>query len=419
MNILHIASSDTEGGASRAAHRLHRELTKLGVNSRMFVRKKGSGNSDIRSPGGAFAKSMAVIAPFLDWKLTKTFYPRKEKGLFSCNMFLGMNIPADEVERADLIHLHWLGTGAVNFSDIKKFGKPVVWRLPDMFPFTGGCHYSGECQAYEEQCGACPFLGSRAQHDVSWFNLRRKRQAIARIEKLEAVAPSRWLADCASRSSVFAGRTVHTVNTGVDLNAFAPLEKNAARQLLGLVVDPGQKVIAFGAVKAQESKRKGGALLYEAIRTMVAQTKGADKYKLLVFGASEIPENDLPVETMLLGHLSDDLTLRIVYSAADVFVVPSLEENLPNTGLEALACGTPVVGFYVGGMPDLVQEGRNGSLAKNIDALSLAERLEWVLQDEVRLAALCRNARIVAEESFDLERQASDYLRIYEAFLER
>jgi len=419
MKILHIGENDSFGGASRASYRIHRGLLAAGAESRLFVRSKFSDDATVLTCSGERAQFGAYVAPKIDSFLKRRLHPKCSRDTFSINLFPGMSIPQKLVSEADIIHLHWIGQTTLSYKDIYKFNKPIVWRFPDIFPLTGGCHCSGGCDKYVSECGACPFLESSRDYDLSTYNFRKKLKAIQRVDKLVVAAPSRWMVRCASNSRIFQGRDIRHVPTGVDLEAFSPMDKKQARRLLGLDENCAKKVVAFGAVGAGSLPRKGFPFLHSAIQALSgASTEDAGNYKLLVFGSSNDSfGEELGVDIEYLGRFYDDVSLRLVYAAADVMIVPSTEENLPNNGLEAFACGTPVVGFNIGGMPDLIDDKVNGRIACEINADSLADCIRWVLADDERHKALCRSAREKAEQCFDLKRQVDDYLTIYRDLL--
>jgi glycosyltransferase involved in cell wall biosynthesis len=417
MRILHISETDI-GGASKAANRIHHALIKQGVHSIRFVRRKFSSDPTILTHSGLYTRLKTAIITRISSSVTNFIYPNRKKNAFSNSIFTAMKIPRKLVEHSDIIHLHWLGLTSLNFSDIPKFNKPIVWRLPDMFPFTGGCHYSGGCERYINECSICPFLDSHRRYDLAYFNYRKKLKAIQQIKNLVVSAPSSWLTACALKSKVFEGKNVLKVPTGVNLELLTPLDKRVARNILGLKSYSDCKIISYGAATPRIT-RKGYDLFCSSLKYLAEKfDDNINMYKLLILGKLDKPlDNTFGIETITIGHLFDEVSLKIFYSAADVFVAPSIEENLPNTAIEALACGTPVVGFNVGGMPDIIVDKLNGRIAKSIEPQALAECTQWVLEDANRHLNLCKEARKFAEKNFDLTRQVSDYMMIYEKLL--
>jgi len=413
LKVLHISAFDDLGGAAQAAYRLHYALLHQGVESRFFVSKKKSSKPFVIKNESAVARFWENAITSLD-KLPQRYYKLKQKEPFSNNFLPGMRIPKSEVQWADIIHLHWLGSGHIHPRQISNFHKPVVWRLPDMFAFTGGCHYSTGCSRYEQHCGQCPKLAKPGRKDISFLNWKRKNNAYSKVKNMTIVAPSNWLSQCAENSSLFQYKDVIQIGTGVNISQYKPIEKALALKALGLEHLRSKKIIAFGAVNAIHDQRKGYKQLIQAIDSLQQSSSFITDFCLLVLGGyKESVREKLPVESHYLGHLSDQISLNLTYNAADVFVVPSLEENLPNTGLEAMACGTPVVGFNVGGMPDLVDHKVNGFLATPYESDELSQGIQWVLQSEEKYEKLSELARDKIIKKFDLEVITKEYISLY------
>jgi glycosyltransferase involved in cell wall biosynthesis len=283
-----------------------------------------------------------------------------------------------------------------------------------MWPFTGGCHYSHDCEAYRRSCGACPELLSHAQWDLSRWVARRKASAWKDLN-LTIVTPSSWLAERAAASSLFAGYRIHVVPLGINTSVYRPIDQSVARHLLGLPTD--KKLILFGALGADTNGRKGRDLL-EAALLRVKNPELRSSLQLVVFGAAEgARPNELSAMTTYLGHLHDDLSLALAYSAADVMVVPSREDNFPLTALEALACGAPLVGFDATGARDLIDHQETGYLARSFDVDDLLHGLVWVLENDERRQLLARQARRKVEQRFTIERVANIYVDLYDEIL--
>ena len=285
-----------------------------------------------------------------------------------------------------------------------------------MWPFTGGCHYSGECDRYTQSCGVCPQLHSNQNWDISRWVWQRKNKAWKNLN-LTIITPSRWLADCAKNSSLFEDLRIEVIPYGLDTKKYKPLDKQFARNLLGLPVD--KQIVFFGAMSATSDRRKGFHLLLPALQKLSQFQVWQDRLELAVFGASQpINPPNFGFRTHYLGRLNDDISLALVYSAADVFVAPSIQDNLPNTVMEALACGTPCVAFKIGGIPDMIEHEQNGYLAQPFDVEELATGIAWVLEDSERYHKLCDRAREKVEQEFTLEIQASKYLKLYNEILQ-
>jgi glycosyltransferase involved in cell wall biosynthesis len=313
------------------------------------------------------------------------------------------------VMAADVVSLYWINGAFVSPEGLSGLTQPIVWRLSDVWPFTGCCHYPGGCPRFEQQCGHCPQVRCPSANDASHRLWQRKKTAWQNLD-MTVVAPSRWMASLAKRSSLFSDRHVEVIPTGVDLDRFRPINKLEARAKFGIPAD--KKVVAFGAVNPQGDARKGFSELRLALE-MLAASPAASNVLAIVFGSDD-PLPTLPVQALSLGRLRDDDSLSAAYSAADVVVVPSLEDNLPNVALEAIACGTPVAGFDIGGMPDIVLQGRSGRLAPSRDAAALGRMLSELLVNDALLNQMRNDARRHAMEHFSLTGQARTYLNLYD-----
>jgi glycosyltransferase involved in cell wall biosynthesis len=274
----------------------------------------------------------------------------------------------------DLLHLHWVGNGFIPIAALPRFGLPVVWTMHDMWPFTGGCHYADDCRRFTDACGHCPRLRSARNHDLSRRILAAKKRRWP-LGRMVMVSPSHWLAGCARESALLRGATIRVVPNPIDTRLYRPLDRAAARSHLDWPLhDP---IILVGSVSRSDDRRKGLDLLLEALPRVAARLP---RCCLAVFGAAsgttQVPSS---LRVLPVGHLQDDLALALVYMSADLVVTPSREDNLPNVMVEALACGTPVVAFRLGGFPDLIEDRVNGCLVTPFDAAGLAEAIVWSL----------------------------------------
>jgi glycosyltransferase involved in cell wall biosynthesis len=340
-------------------------------------------------------------------------YPKRNPNAFWSNNWFPNGLSFQKLN-PDIYHFHWIGSGFVPISAMSQISQPIVWTLHDEWAFTGGCHYSGGCDRFQEQCGNCPQLNSGIEVDLSRRNWDKKRRNWEDLN-IHVVTPSHWLAECAKRSSLFRGREVSVIPNGIDLNIYRPIEKATARDILNLPTS--KKFILFGASGNISDTRKGFDYLLEALRKVSSNFN--EEIEFLVFGASHADNiASLGVPTHFLGYLHDDVTLALMYSAANVFVAPSREDNLPNTIMESLACGTPAVAFRVGGIPDLIEHQQNGYLAAPFDTDDLAQGIEWVLEDTQRHTQLGLRARQKVENEFDVVKIAEKYRVLYHSLLD-
>ena len=407
MNILIVNTSDIHGGAAIAAFRLMNALLREGEHVKMLVRDKQSAHT-------------AVIAA--DSKLQNRLNFYLERGvIFLRNGFTkqylfdisianrGLSItdlPA--FREADVIHLHWINQGMLSLDEIGRIiasGKKVVWTMHDMWPFTGICHHAAGCTRYERSCGECPYLKTPSRNDLS-RQLFLTKQAVYARGGITFVACSNWLRELAAKSPLTAGHQVVSIPNPIDTAVYSPMDKREARQRLNLPAD--KKIVLFAAVNASDP-RKGMDYLAEASRIMAQQHD--DILFLIAGNDGEELGKRLSLPARSLGYVAPQ-DMPGVYNAADLFVTPSLQENLPNTIMEAMACGTPCVGFHTGGIPEMISHGTNGYVAVYRDAADLAKGILRILfgNDAGLLSAEAR--RKVVEE-YSQEKIAQRYRQLY------
>ena len=410
MNVLVVSNYDVKGGAARATYRLHKGLQSIGVDSQILVGYKFSDDKTVRLMPTKFGENFKSLRPKLN-RLPLKLYPKLGQVIFSPQW-----VPdslAWEVAKInpDVINLHWVCEGYMQIETLAKFNKPMVWTLHDMWAFTGGCHYSESCDRYIDACGACPQLHSTKDADISRWIWQRKAEAWKKLN-LTLVSPSVWLAKCANSSSLFKDFRVEVIPNGIDIQMYKPINSQWAREILNLPKD--KQIVLFGIAGGTSNRWKGFNLLVSALQSL-SKSGWNDRIELLVFGSSQ-PENDVELgfKAHYLGNLADDISIATVYAAADVFVAPSVYDNLPNTVMEAAACGIPSVAFNIGGLPDMIEHCSNGYLAKPYETEDLARGIAWVLEDPDRHEKLCHNARMKVEAKFTLEVQAREYQKLYE-----
>jgi glycosyltransferase involved in cell wall biosynthesis len=414
LNALLLSIADGSGGAARAAYRLHQSLRKTDIDSHLLVQSKVTDDPTSITLQNKIEKGLASLRPAINAIPLKLFTQADSK-TYSIQWLPERVATKVNQLNPELINLHWICDGFLKIETLPKFKTPLVWTLHDMWPFTGGCHYSGECDRYTEHCGCCPQLGSEQSFDFSSCVWQRKHKAF-KVLNLTLVTPSQWLANCAQSSSLFRGRRIEVIPNGLDLQIYKPIDSHMARQILNLPQD--KQLILFGAVRATSDRRKGFHFLQPALHQL-SQITQRDNIQLVIMGASAPPHPlNLGFETHYLGTLKDDVSLALAYSAADVFVAPSVQDNLPNTVLEAIACGTPCVAFDIGGMPDLIKHKHNGYLARPYEIEDFAQGINWILDDRERLQKLSEASRAKAEQEFTLTLQASRYRDLFQEIVE-
>ena len=411
MKALHLNTYDIFGGAACAAFRLHKQLPAVGIKSVMLVQQKESSVDSTIGPKSNLSKSIAHLRTPLD-HLPKLLYRNRKSTIYHFQWLPDFLIKKIRAVNPDVVHLHWICRGFVNVSNVARIKIPIIWTLHDMWPFTGGCHYPSDCERYKKSCGKCPQLGSKSENDLSRWTWSRKSRLWKNLD-LTLVAPSRWMKTRVQYSSLFKNKTVEVIPNGIDINRFRPLDRKMARSCLDF--SQKKQLILFGALNATSDRRKGFQYLTPCLQRL-SQTKTGSEAELIVFGASK-PANppDFGLKTTYLGHLQDEISISMIYAACDVFIAPSIEDNLPNTVMEAMACGTPCVAFDIGGVPEMIDHLKNGYLAAPRDPNDLARGIEWVLENKNRLISLGKEAREKVEKEYDLSRVAKQMASLYES----
>jgi glycosyltransferase involved in cell wall biosynthesis len=413
--VLHLSTDDITGGAARCAYRLHTGLTRLGHDSRMLVGRRRSADPAVRLAGSKDGLSSDLRKRVHRWRKVRTearyarTWPERPEA-FSDGRSPHRIEWSTALSDCDVVNLHRVE----DFLDYESFFRsaaarpPLVWTFHDMHALTGGCPYGAGCDRFEARCGACPQLGSSDERDVSRRTLERKHALFDSLppDRLRVVTPSRWMAREVERSSLMGGRfRVTVIPYGLDTDEFTPRDRNAARDALGIPQDA--RVVLFVA-QVLNNRRKGFAALTGALESL----RDVPGLFLLSLG-SGAPTLDVPVPHLHLASVGSDRLLSVIYSAADAFVLPSLQDNLPATALEALACGTPVIGFDAGGIPEIVREGVTGRLAPAGDVAAFADATRDLLSDPVERERLADQCRRTAVREYALEVQARRYLELY------
>jgi glycosyltransferase involved in cell wall biosynthesis len=413
VKVLILSTNELEGGAARAAYRLHQGLLEQGTDSHMLVQSRSTEHPRVHAPQAKINRGLSAIRPTLDQLPMALFAPAGRQG-FAAQWFPDQLAGRVKRLQPDILNLHWVCKGFLKIETLSHFSAPIVWTFHDMWAMTGGCFYAGDCAAFQQECGKCPKLESRRGNDLSRWVWRRKKRAWRDVA-VTVVCPSRWMARQAAQSALFAGRRIEVIPNGLDLQRFRPFERSQARDMLGL--PQNKHLLLFSAVRASHNPYKGFSLL-PAIFERLSGIGALDQVELVVLGETDAQAvSSMPVHTHLLGHLHDEVSLALAYSAADVLLAPSLQDNFPNSVLEALACGTPVVAFNVGGIPEMVEHQADGYLVDAGDTASFAAGVRWILEDAGRRAVLSGQARQRAVAQFDQSIQVRRYLELYAQLL--
>ncbi len=382
MKILLINKSDVSGGAAIACRRLFNSLSNYGLDTKMLVQEK---KLNIRNIEGRSTNSFQKAMNFIRFAYEKIYFLKYEASKDVRFSFSVANTGEDITKKkifkdSDIIHLHWFNQGFLSLKSLEKIiksKKKIIWTLHDMWAFTGGCHYSGNCGNYINACGNCSFLKSNSDKDLS-NKIFLKKNKIYENSNITFVTCSKWLADTAKRSRLLQNQNVVSIPNPIDINIFKPLNKSNLRLKYNL--DNNKYYILFGAANISH-KRKGIHHLIEALKIISNKyPKKADKIEVLLFGKSNNTLiESIPFKIHNLGYLNDSNEIVEAYNLADLFVLPSLEDNLPNTIIESLACGTPAVAFKTGGIPEIIDNNKNGYLANYMSNEDLAFGIHKVL----------------------------------------
>ncbi len=415
MRVVHICTIPTG-----AAYRLHAGLRRLGVDSAMVVAEIPEGTDDptlvlFRPPGNfpnRIRRRLVRTAIARDFGRYRSTRPDGTGYFFDDRSPHGGDI-FPQLPPCDVIHLHTM----LGLTDFRAFFARVrgtlrvVRTLHDMSFFTGGCHQDWGCGRFRERCGACPQLGSRDPNDLSRQVWRRKHAALSAVppDRFHLVAPSRWIAEMADASSLLRGFPITVIPLGLDTETFCPRDRRLAREMLGIPTDV--RVVLFVASPIARPE-KGFALLAQALDRLAPAPN-----LLLISVGRGAPPVKVKVPHRHLGFIGHPAFLAVVYSAADVVVVPSIQDTFPQACIEALACGVPVIGFAVGGIPEMVRPGVTGVLVPPGDSDRLGNAIADLLQDSAGRAQLAINSRRIAVEEYTVEQMARRHRVLYEEVL--
>lgn len=418
MKILHINNYDILGGASLACLSINKALHSIGVTSEILTQSKLS-NLDFvfEYEPNSLAKLCTNARILLDAAAIR-FLTDRSKGRFSFP-YIGVDISSHKkVKEADIIHLHWVNGGFFSlntFKKLKELNKPIVWTFHDMWGFTGGCHYTGKCNNYLSECNNCPALKTGYINKFANKIYLGKKQIFNDFDFF-IVTCSNWLANETKSSSLLKNKNTVVIPNPIDVETFKDFDKKESRKILGL--SENKKYILFGTMTISD-KRKGYHFLLRALKKFANFiVKEKDDYEILIFGSEKnVTLNEIPFKINSFGRLSDPQKLARLYNAADIFIAPSLEDNLPNTVMEALSSGTPVAAFNIGGMPDMIDHKQNGYLALPESIDDLADGIIWLFNQNNRLIELGKNARQKVLSNFTYDIVAKKYLNLYKSIL--
>jgi glycosyltransferase involved in cell wall biosynthesis len=415
MKILHISPDENGGGAAKAAYRLHEALRASNIDSQMLVLKKLTNHSSIHVAPNLISIKFRLKCQKILKKIWKKFSPAFESNnptLHSEGIENRGLIHLINSFDADIVNLHWIN-GMLSIQDIGRIAKPIVWTLHDMWPFCGAEHYTPDHPNARFITGYLESNrpGDESGPDINRFTWERKKKLWN--TPMNIIAPSLWMQGCIQSSSLMRGWPCIQIPNPIDTEFWKPLDRVSSRTIKNL---PNNKLIAFGAMGGSQNYYKGFQLLIDALKHLQDKNLGLE---LVVFGEStpkNFPSINFPIHYM--GNL-DDENLRLIYNSVDALLIPSRMDNLPNTGVEAMSCGTPVVAFNTGGLSDIVTHQKTGWLANAYDTEDLATGIEWVIENSTRQQELSRQARIFAINTFSYKKIAATYASSYHEILKR
>lgn len=423
MKIIHLSTFDIAGGAARAAYRLHEGLLKIGEESQVLSLYKTSSDNHVLE----YSLDKSQNNPDFNYcNYIQNYYINDNRTPISNTLFSlgysGFNIAElESIINSDIINLHWITSGFLSPLTVKKIldlGKPVVWTLHDMWSFTGGCHYTAGCQGYESNCLNCLQLSEDIfklpyhllQEKIEYFN----------HPNLTIVTPSQWLAKCAKKSSTFQNHRIEVIPYSLDTDIFQPIDKLEAKKSLNL--NPDDIILLVGAVTGKE-KRKGFLELINSLKLcqnnhLFAELTKSNIVKICCFGEPNDQFQNLGITVISLGKINSDQELSLIYSAADIFILPSLEDNFPNTMLESMSCGTPVIAFDIGGIPDLIKDKVSGIIIPYNNIELMSEKIIQLISDKRLCARMGKKSREIITNNYHLSVQANNYLQLYQELID-
>lgn len=409
MKVLTVSTSDSDGGAARAAFRIHKAVCSAGVSGKMFVKSKCLDDDSVVGLDDFVPKN--PFYRFFDWvacKIKNKYYQRLWNKYRNRDNVYYSDLRSTSLHGAlrhfdfDVLHLQWTNMRFLNLRLLERVNKPIVWTLHDSWAFCGVCHYNYSCEKYKTHCGGCPFLHGDEDKDISYNVFEKKRRIYSHLD-LHIVTPSRWLGERAKNSALLGGFPICVIPNCINTNLFKPSETKKETKVLRVL---------YGAMFAVEDPNKGFKELVQALHFLT--DKYDAEYELAVYGNNNPIQIDVKMPVLSFGVIHDDSKMVELYNSADVVVVPSLSENLSNVIMESLSCGTPVVAFNIGGNGDMIDHKSNGYLANNPE--DLGEGLHWCIENN-QSGELSKNARQKVLDNFSPRIVGEKYKELYESVL--
>lgn len=406
MKISILNTYEYKGGAARSAKRLLKAFLSNNIDARMFANIKESDDRYVDTNIGNIRKGLGIVAPYLDRIIFKIY---KQSGFFSSGLLGTVNVKKLLNKRnVDVVNIHWVNGGMVNLSDLKNIECPIVFTLHDSWIMTGGCHLPGTCTRHKENCGRCPQLNSSFPYDITRYLFNKKYRDISSIKRVIFVCPSKWLLHQVSNSKLLQGYRFEHIPNPIDTSVYKKHDKNYSRGVLG--IDRSKFVIIIGAMSVHMDLNKGYDLFLSSLDII-----SKENLLVVVYGSDNCDElKKRNIDAIALGVINEDATMTLLYSLADVIVVPSRIENLSNTLIEAMSCELPAVAFDVGGNSEIIDHLQNGYLAEAYNVDDLANGIEWVRGVD-NYSTIGQRARDKVVSKFDKQIIYEQYMNIFKS----
>jgi glycosyltransferase involved in cell wall biosynthesis len=412
MNVLHIIGGDLKYGASKGVLILHNALLKQNIDSNIINDANFNNKiSNIHSINNKiFHKYLNIIFYFLE-RLIKKILCKEFKSTFTMNL-LGVNFKNLKIfKEADIIHLHWLNQGFVNLNHLQNLDKPIVWTLRDMWPFTGGCHYSSGCNKYTHNCGSCPVISSTKEFDISSKIQAKKIKFVNSNNSLYVTAISTWLANLGKKSRIFKNKEIIPMGNNVDVKNFYPEEKKESMLILG--INTKKKILVYGSQNPQD-KRKGWDLLIQALKKL-----DLSKYYLVVFGnfwSKEILKS-INIEFMSCGYVNDNKKMRNIYSCADAYLGISIEDGWPKSFAEAILCGAPIISFKDSSIGEVMKNINGAFIVDKTDSIELSKMIEKATDNRIYKKKIIEDSKKMIINNYSDSAIAKKYIELYKKII--
>lgn len=380
MKIVHVNYSDKFGGAAIALRRFHDLLLKNGINSKIVVSEKNDNNNSIISINKTSEKIKNLLKSSISRQL-KYVFKTKNQNTHSLNIISSKNLKLINSLKPDYVNLHWIGNETISISDINKINSKIVWTLHDMWPFCGAEHYSYNLR-YVEGYNKTNRPQDEKGLDINKFIWEKKIKYFNKIDKI--ICTSDWMYNCAKKSYLFKDKLISQIPLTLDKDIWRLYDKKNSRDFFGINLE--SKVVLYGADNFLKNKRKGFEIFKKTINKVSKRFN--EKIELILFGDDSvaIPKitNEFKnIKILNLGKVTDQSTLRLIYSCSDLAVIPSLLEAFGLIALEAVHCGVPCVVFENTGLTSIIDHQKNGYIAKYNSEEDLEIGITWCLKNMI------------------------------------